>query len=145
MGNVTILGPVDSSGTELPFFSSRVSAGFPGPALDHMEQKISLDDLLGINAPHTFLVRSLGDSMMGAGIFDADVMVVNRALQALHGDVVVAALNGEFFVKRLDISASQIVLRSDNPDFAPRFVMEGDELLIWGVVPDSIRNHRRHA
>ena len=80
MSAVTILGPVGSSVIELPFFSSRVSAGFPSPAQDHMEQTLSLDELLDIDAPHTYLVRADGDSMTGAGILDGDVLVVSRAL-----------------------------------------------------------------
>lgn len=145
MASATILGPVGSSDIELPFFSSRVPAGFPSPAQDHLEQKLSLDELLEIDAPHTFLVRADGESMVGAGIFDGDVLVVSRALQASSGDIVIAAINGDTFVKRLSMDGKLIVLRSENPTFAPRFIMEGDELLIWGVVTASIRRHRCHA
>ncbi|WP_298189549.1 translesion error-prone DNA polymerase V autoproteolytic subunit [uncultured Pseudomonas sp.] len=145
MATATILGPVGSSHTELPFFSSRVPAGFPSPAQDHLEQKLSLDELLEIDAPHTYLVRADGESMIGAGIFDGDVLVVSRALQANSGDIVIAAINGDAFVKRLDKEGKLIVLRSENPTFAPRFIMEGDELIIWGVVTASLRRHRCHA
>ncbi|SDF21891.1 LexA family protein [Phytopseudomonas seleniipraecipitans] len=145
MGNATILGPVGSSDIELPFFSFRVPAGFPSPAQDHLEQKISLDELLDIHAPQTYLVRVDGDSMIGAGIFDGDVLVVNKALDAVPGDIVIAAINGEPVVKTLARDGQQIVLRSENPKYAPRFVMEGDELLIWAVVTDSIRRHRCHG
>ncbi|MGV8842686.1 MAG: LexA family protein [Pseudomonas sp.] len=145
MASATILGPVGGSTIELPFFSSRVPAGFPSPAQDHLEQKLSLDELLEIDAPHTFLVRADGDSMIGAGIFDGDVLVVSRALQASSGDIVIAAINGDTFVKRLSMDGKLIVMRSENPKFAPRFIMEGDELLIWGVVTANIRRHRCHA
>lgn len=66
---VTILGPLSSSGVQLPFYSYRVPAGFPSPAADHLEQKVSLDELLDLRAPHMYLVRIEGDSMIGAGIF----------------------------------------------------------------------------
>ncbi|HLA33033.1 MAG TPA: translesion error-prone DNA polymerase V autoproteolytic subunit [Pseudomonas sp.] len=145
MGSATILGPVDSSDIELPFYSARVPAGFPSPAQDHLEKKLSLDELLEIDAPHTFLVRADGESMIGAGIFDGDVLVVSRALREKSGDIVIAAINGDVFVKRLSMDGKLIVLRSENPAFAPRFIMEGDELLIWGVVTASIRRHRCHA
>lgn len=145
MASATILGPVGGSTIELPFFSSRVPAGFPSPAQDHLEQKLSLDELLEIDAPHTFLVRADGESMIGAGIFDGDVLVVSRALQASSGDIVIAAINGDTFVKRLSMDGKLIVMRSENPKFAPRFIMEGDELLIWGVVTANIRRHRCHA
>lgn len=145
MGNATLLGPVGSSNSELPFFSFRVPAGFPSPAQDHLEQKISLDELLDIHAPQTYLVRVDGDSMIGAGIFDGDVLIANKALDAVPGDIVVAAINGEPVVKTLAREGQQIILRSENPKYAPRFIMEGDELLIWAVVTDSIRRHRCHG
>lgn len=145
MGNATILGQLGSSDIELPFFSFRVPAGFPSPAQDHLEQKLSLDELLDIHAPQTYLVRVDGDSMIGAGIFDGDVLVVNKALDAVPGDIVIAAINGEPVVKTLARDGRHIVLRSENPKYAPRFVMEGDELLIWAVVTDSIRRHRCHG
>ena len=83
--------------------------------------------------------------MQGAGIFDGDLLVVSRALPAEHGAIVVASLNGEAFVKRFQREQKQIVLRSENPSYAPRYVLEGDELLIWGVVTHSIRGHRQHG
>ena len=145
MASATILGPLGSSVVELPFFSSRIPAGFPSPAQDHLELKLSLDELLEIDAPHTFLVRADGESMVGAGIFDGDVMVVSKALTARPGDIVIAEINGDSFVKRYNRHGEQIVLTSENPQFAPRFIMEGDELRVWGVVTGSIRRHRGHA
>ena len=145
MASATILGPVGSSDIELPLFSARVPAGFPSPAQDHMEQKLSLDELLDIDAPHTYLVRVIGDSMIGVGIYEDDILVVSKAIPAQPGDIVIAELNGDTFVKRLSMDGKLIVLRSENPAFAPRFIMEGDELLIWGVVTASIRRHRCHA
>lgn len=146
MSAVTILGPVGGSNIELPFFSSTVSAGFPSPAQDHMEQTLSLDELLEINAPHTYLVRINGDSMTNAGIDDGDLVVVNRSLKEQHRDIVIAAINGEAVVKRLLLrDGGQIILHAENPRFAPRYVMEGDELLIWGVVTWNIRRQRCHG
>ena len=145
MSAVTILGLVSPSEFELPFFSSRVPAGFPSPAQDHMEQTLSLDELLDVDAPHTYLVRADGDSMTGAGILDGDVLVVSRALSGRHGDVVIAAINGETFVKRLAVRGEQVILLSETPKSPPRYVLEGDDLVIWGVVTDSIRRHRCHG
>jgi DNA polymerase V len=145
MATVAYLGPVGGANAKLPFFSSRVAAGFPSPAQDHLEKKISIDELLDINAPQTYLVRAQGDSMIGVGIFDDDVLVVNRALDAQPGDIVIAAVNGEPVVKTLARDGQQIVLRSENPRFAPRYILEGDELMIWGVVVSSLRQHRRHG
>lgn len=145
MSTAAFVGPLGSSAIELPFFSFRIPAGFPSPAQDHLEQKLSLDELLDIDAPHTYLVRVIGDSMTGVGIFEDDILIVSKALPVQHGDIVVAELNGETFVKRLSRQGLQYVLNSENPKYPPRFVMEGDELVIWGVVTDSLRRHRRHA
>ncbi|WP_296231547.1 LexA family protein [uncultured Pseudomonas sp.] len=136
---------LDPSHTKLPLFLDRVPAGFPSPAQDYLEERISLDELLDINLPQTFLSRALGHSMTGAGIFDGDLMVVNKAKDAKRGFIVIACVNGEQFVKRLDKDGDNLVLTSENPDYPPRYVMEGDELRIWGVVTYSIRRHYAHA
>lgn len=145
MATATLLGPLGSSTSELPFFSFRIPAGFPSPAQDHLDQKLSLDELLDIDAPHTYLVRVIGDSMIGAGIYEDDILVVSKAIPAQPGDIVIAELNGETFVKRLTRQGEQYVLCSENPKYPPRFIMEGDELLVWGVVTANIRRHRSHA
>ncbi|MBU1282144.1 MAG: translesion error-prone DNA polymerase V autoproteolytic subunit [Gammaproteobacteria bacterium] len=145
MSNALILGALHASRIRLPFFDAHIPAGFPSPALDHMEHKLSLDELLDINAPHTYVVLVSGDSMTGAGIFDGDHLIVSRALEAKPGDVVVACLNGDVFVKRLGKSHRTYVLQSEHPDYAPRYVLDDDELMIWGVVSHSLRNHRTHA
>ncbi|WP_372237860.1 MULTISPECIES: LexA family protein [Pseudomonadaceae] len=141
MSNAVFIGTVMPSGQLVSCYDALVSAGFPSPALDHMEQKISLDQLLDVHAPHTYLVRVRGDSMTGAGIHDGDILVVSRALTAGHGDIVVAAVNGEVFVKRLIRRGQQLILQPENPQFASLHVLEGDELQIWGVVRNSIRWH----
>ncbi|MNP53200.1 LexA repressor [compost metagenome] len=124
----------------LPLFSFRVPAGFPSPAQDHLERSISLDEILDIRAPHTYLVRAAGDSMVRAGIFDGDLLVVNRSREAVSNDIVIAAVNAEPTVKRLVIEGKQVSLYPENPKYAPRYILEGDELLIWGVVDYSIRS-----
>lgn len=145
MSNADILAPAARSESQLPFYSARVPAGFPSPADDHVEMAISLDALLEIDAPHTYLVRAQGHSMTGAGIFDGDVLIVSKALDARPGDIVIAAVNGDTFVKRFTQQDGHIVLISENPKYPPRYIMEEDELMIWGVVTNSIRNHCKHA
>ena len=103
MSNALILGELKPSDTRLPYFDVHIPAGFPSPALDHMEHKLSLDELLDINAPHTYVVKVSGESMTGAGIFDGDYLIVSRAQEAKPGDIVAACLNGDMFVKRLEI------------------------------------------
>ncbi|MBT2375533.1 LexA family protein [Pseudomonas fluorescens] len=141
--SVTLLGPIASGGVSLPLYSSQVSAGFPSPAADHLEKLISLDELFEIRAPHMYLAKIQGDSMQGAGIFSGDLVIVDRSKTARHGDIVIAALNTESVCKRLSIQGDQVVLMAENPKYPPRYVMEGDELVIWGVVKYSVRDHER--
>lgn len=138
---VNVLGPLAIGGATLPLYSFKVPAGFPSPAADHVEQHISLDQLLEIRAPHVYLVRIEGRSMEGAGIYDGDLAVVDRSTPPEHGHIVIAALNGEPVCKRLTKRGAQIILESENVGFPPRYVLEGDELSIWGVVTFSVRSH----
>lgn len=141
--SVTILGPFCAVGEKLPLYSFRVPAGFPSPAADHIEKHISLDELFDIRAPHVYLVKIEGDSMQGAGIYCGDLVIVDRSLYAEHGDIVIAALNTEPVCKRLHMRGNEVILKSENPKYPPRFVMEGDELVIWGVVRYSVRDHEK--
>lgn len=139
----TFLGPLATGGEKLRLYSFRVPCGFPSPAADHIECRISLDELLDIRAPHMYLVRIEGNSMIGAGIFSGDLVVVNRAIEAEHGHIVIAAINNEPVCKRLHKQAGEVILKSENHGFAPRYVLEGDELLVWGVVTFSVRAHEK--
>lgn len=137
--NALIIGPLTSSTIQLPFYTCRVAAGFPSPAQDHMDLPLSLDELMEVDAPHTYLVQASGDSMIGAGIFDEDLMIVNRKLDAAPGHIIIAALNGDPCVKRLAKRGGHFVLESENPKYPPRYIMEGDEFEVWGVVIGSLR------
>ncbi|MCD5990115.1 translesion error-prone DNA polymerase V autoproteolytic subunit [Pseudomonas sp. CDFA 553] len=138
---VTVLGPVSTGGEKLPLYSFHVPAGFPSPAADHIEKHLSLDELFDIRAPHVYLVKIEGDSMQGAGIYSGDIVIVDRSLYAEHGDIVIAALNSEPVCKRLHMRDNVCMLTSENPKYPPRHVMESDELVIWGVVKYSVRDH----
>ncbi|BAW24217.1 DNA polymerase V [Pseudomonas putida] len=138
---ITLLG-APAGGTEpLPLYSFHVPAGFPSPAADHLEGHISLDELFDLRAPHVYLVKVEGDSMQGAGIYSGDIVIVDRGREAGHGDVVIAAVNSEPVCKRLYRRDGVVILKSENPAYPPRYVMEGDELVIWGVVRYSVRDH----
>ncbi|MFY1664531.1 LexA family protein [Pseudomonas sp. Pseu.R1] len=139
--SITILGPLATGGEKLPMYSFHVPAGFPSPAADHIEKHISLDELFDIRAPHVYLVKIEGDSMRGVGIYNGDLVIVDRSLYAEHGDIVIAALNTEPLCKRLHMRENEVILLSENPKYPPRHVMEGDELVIWGVVKYSVRDH----
>ena len=139
----TSLGPIAEGGARLPLCSFKVPAGFPSPAADHIEKEISLDQLLNIRAPHVYLVSIEGDSMLGAGIFSGDLAVVDRSIEAVHGNVVVALLNNDPLCKRLCVRGKRIILQSENAKYPDRHVMEGDDLSIWGVITCTVRSHAR--
>ena len=139
--SIDYLGHIDTPGQALPLYSFTVPAGFPSLAQDHIEREISLDELLGLCLPQVFLARAGGDSMKGVGIFDGDLVVVDRAIEAKPGLIVIATLNNEPLIKTLCKDGEQFVLHSENAAFAPRYVFESDELLILGVVLYSIRSH----
>ncbi len=116
-----------------------VQAGFPSPADDHLDGHIDLNELLIENEPATFITRAAGDSMEGAGIFDGDLIIVNRALRPVNGSLIVAELNGEFTLKRLRIIAGQPWLYAENAHYKP--IRVTTELNVWGVVKHTIRIH----
>jgi DNA polymerase V len=129
----------------LTAFSSRVAAGFPSPAQDYIDDAIDLNAELIIKGHEaaTFVLRVKGHSMMNAGIFDSDRIVVDRALDPRQGDVVVAVLNNDLTIKRLGKVDGKIALVPENPHFKPIIVDEGDHLEIWGVVTNCLRSFRR--
>ncbi|MHD0645079.1 LexA family protein [Pseudomonas aeruginosa] len=102
----------------------------------------SLDELMSLRSPTVFLARVSGMSMAGAGIFDGDILVVDRLGEAVSGSVVIATLNGGATVKRYCLEDGRIVLRPENTRCAPIYVMEGDDFEIWGLVTFSLHRYR---
>lgn len=123
----------------IPFFSSLVNAGFPSPAEDHIEQTLDITELLVTNPPATFYLRVSGDSMINAGIFEKDILVVDRSLTAQHGDIVVAQINEDFTVKRFYTRDLELILYPENPKYQPIVIKEGDEFTVFGVVTSVVR------
>ncbi|MBA5706138.1 S24 family peptidase [Pseudomonas fulva] len=112
--------------------------------IDDMPQ-LSLDDLMQVRAPWTYLVKIEGESMQGIGMYSGDLLVVDRSVKAKHGDIVIAAVNGEPLCKRMCHEHGVLVLRSENPKYPSRYIMEGDTFEVWGVVRFSVRDHDRGA
>jgi DNA polymerase V len=111
-----------------------VPAGFPSPADDYVERRLSLDEHLIQHKESTFFMRVAGHSMRGLGIFDGDLLVVDRSVPATHGCVVVAVVDGEFTVKQLLYTAQGKVLRAAHPDYPEMAVKPEQEFSVWGVV-----------
>lgn len=126
-----------------PLFSSKVSAGFPSPADDFIEANIDLNKLLVHNAPATYLVRVQGDSMADASISDGDILVVNASLRPQSGDIVVAAVDGEFLVKRYSVQKNKTYLVAENKNFKPLLINPDDDFTIFGVVTGLVREIKK--
>ena len=112
----------------------KVPAGFPSPADDYLQKSLDLRELLIEHEAATFFIRAAGDSMIGYQINDGDVLVVDRSLKVLHGDIVVAAVNGDFTVKQYWNKGGVVKLRPGNLKYPEIELKDGSELLVWGVV-----------
>lgn len=123
---------------KIPLYGSTVRAGFPSPADDYIETMLNLNEYLIKHPAATFLVKASGDSMVNAGIQSGDILVVDRSLEATHGKIVIAALNGELTVKRLWQQQGKVQLRAENPNFSAIEVTEEFDMVIWGVVTHVI-------
>ena len=132
-----ILRPDRSTRCALPIFLGRLPAGFPSPADDYAEGKLDLNKHLIKYPAATFLVRVSGDSMIEAGIHSGDLLVVDRSLEAVDGNVIVAALDGELVCKRLERRASVRLLPA-NRKHLPIEIQDGQDFSIWGVVTNVI-------
>lgn len=116
-----------------------VPAGFPSPAADYTEQSLDLNELCIRHPAATYFVRVQGDSMIEAGIFSGDVLIVDRSVTAKHGDIVIAGLFGELTVKKLELQP-QLRLVPMNQQYAPIMIDHADELEIYGVVRHAVRS-----
>lgn len=138
---ISIHAPVPVS--EAPLWGlllkSTVCAGFPSPAEDLGAQRIDLTTLLVTHTQATYFLKASGHSMVEAGIFDGDIMVVDKAIKPRHGHIVVAVVDGDFTVKRLYQRAGRIKLRAANVTFPEIVPKEGQTIEVWGVVTATIK------
>lgn len=118
---------------------NRVCAGFPSPAEDLGAQRIDLTQMLVVHAQATYFLRASGHSMVEAGIFDNDILVVDRAIKPRHNHIVVAIVDGDFTVKQLYQRLGRIKLKAANPTYPDIVPKEGQTIEIWGVVTSSIK------
>ena len=114
-------------------------AGSPGAANESSHEQVSLESYLISNPSSTVLFRVRGESMTGAGIYEGDLLVVDRSIEPVHGQVVVAAINNDLTVKRLYKRAGEVKLLAANPQFHDIVFVESDEISVWGVVRFSLR------
>ena len=132
------LGP--GSGSSLPLLGFRPAAGFPSPAADFQVDRVDLFERLELDKPYVFLARVTGHSMVGRGIHDSDLIVINRRLVPRHGHVVVAMIDNELTCKTLHQTNGELRLIAANPEFADIVPREGEEWQVWGVVTSCIKS-----
>jgi DNA polymerase V len=125
-----------------PLVAWHISCGFPSPADDYRESELDLNELVIAHPEATFYVRVSGDSMEGAGIFEGDVLVVDRALDARENTIVVALVNGEFTVKRLVTIGDIPFLMPENPLYDPLSITEEMDFRVWGIATFVIHKLR---
>lgn len=128
----------------LIFADAGVRAGFPSPAQDYITESIDLNRTLIKHPASTFYAKVVGDSMCGEGITEGDILIIDRSIDAEHGDLAVCCLDGEFTLKRLCLNrGDRIYLMPSNRKYRPIEVTEDNDFMVWGVVTYTIKANRR--
>lgn len=131
---LTFFHPDQNQQKSLYLAQEKISAGFPSPADDFKELRISIDQEVVRNEEATFYARVSGESMQGAGLDDGDLLVIDRSMEPKNGKIAVCCIDGEFTVKRLKVVEDGVFLIPENPKYQPIKVTEENELIVWGIV-----------
>ena len=131
---LTFFYPDQDNQKSLYLAQEGISAGFPSPADDFKELRISIDQEVVRNEEATFYARVSGESMQGAGLDDGDLLVIDRSIEPQNNKIAVCYVDGEFTVKRLKVVSDGVFLIPENPRYHPMKVTEESELIIWGIV-----------
>ena len=137
--NLTFFTPKETNSLGAILIDTGISAGFPSPADVFKEERLSLDDVLVKNKEATFFARVSGQSMIGAGLNDNDLLIIDRSIEPAHNKIAVCFLDGEFTVKRLKVTKEGVWLLPENPNYKPIEVSEENNLVIWGIVTNVIK------
>ena len=137
--NIKFFIPDTESTLESILISSGISAGFPSPAGDFKQDRISLDKELIKNKEATFFARVSGQSMVGAGLDNNDLLVIDRSLEPTNNKIAVCLIDGEFTVKRLKVENGRLWLKPENLDYKPIEITEEHQFIIWGIVTNVIK------
>lgn len=137
--SLTFFTPDFSKPSKAIYMDTGISAGFPSPADDFKEQRISLDDVLIKNKDATFFARVSGQSMIDAGLHDNDLLVIDRSIEPTHNKIAVCFIDGEFTVKRLKIENNTIWLQPENANYQPIQITPENNFIIWGIVTNVIK------
>ena len=134
------LKPKESNRLGQLLIEQGISAGFPSPADDFKEIRISLDKELVKNTESTFYAKVSGNSMIEAGLDDGDLLIIDKSLDPENGKIAVCFLDGEFTVKRIVIKNGKLYLKPENKNYKEIEINDGDELKIWGIVTYVIKS-----
>jgi DNA polymerase V len=137
--NLTFFTPKSSDNSGAIFIDTGISAGFPSPADDFRETRISLDEEFIQNKEATFFAKVSGQSMIGAGLDDNDLLVIDRSIEPANNKIAVCFLDGEFTVKRLRVENDQVWLQPENPDYPTIKITEENDFVIWGIVTSVVK------
>ena len=137
--NLTFFTPKNTNSIEIPYFDTGVSAGFPSPAEDFKEQRLSLDNEFIKNKEATFFARVSGQSMIDAGLDDNDLLIIDRSIEPVNNKIAVCFLDGEFTVKRLKVDTNGVWLKPENPNYPIIKITEENDFIIWGIVTNVIK------
>ena len=119
----------------VPFYLHKASAGFPSPATDYIEEDVDLNIHLIKNVPATFIIRVQGKSMTDVGIYDGDLLVVDKSLKPKNFSIVVANVHDELVVKNFVKEKNEQFLTSNSKKIEDKIIINNDsEIFIWGVV-----------
>tara|TARA_B100000902_G_scaffold388794_1_gene434993 strand:- start:1227 stop:1655 length:429 start_codon:yes stop_codon:yes gene_type:complete len=129
-----IYSPLIKNENKIAFYNSSVPAGFPSPAEDHMDIPLDLNEHLIRHPAATFYVYAKGNSMQNSGIYDGDLLIVDRAVEPKLKNIVIAVIDGEFTVKRISKIKNKIYLLPDNKEYHPIEIKDISNFQIWGVV-----------
>lgn len=136
---LTFFTPEVFENSGAPFVDIGISAGFPSPAQDFIQERISLDKALIKNQEATFFARVSGQSMIDAGINDKDLLVIDRSITPENNKIAVCFIDGEFTVKRLRVEGKKVWLKPENPDYPLIHITEENDFMIWGIVTNVIK------
>ncbi len=138
--NLTFLKPKEENSRGQWLIEQGISAGFPSPADDFKEVRISLDRELVRNIESTFYARVSGDSMTGAGIDEGDLLIIDRSLNPENNKIAVCYIDGEFTLKRIILKNKKLFLKPENSKYKQIVINEEDNLIVWGIVSYVIKS-----
>jgi DNA polymerase V len=137
--SISIFRPEVGGELFLPVLSAGISAGFPSPAMDFMDVSIDLNQLMIKHPSATFFGRVQGTSMLGAGISDGDLLVIDRSLSPANNKIAVCFIDGEFTIKRIQKEVDCCWLMPANEKYKPIKVTKDNDFLVWGMVTHVIK------